>query len=88
MAINYEAIFGVEAYDPCLAAQALRPAYMRMMAGESEQKIVFRDRDVWFHKGDIDALRALLSQLESECAAKNGVTVRRRMAITAGYRRA
>lgn len=88
MAIDYEALFGGATYDPCAALAALRPAYMRMVAGETTQKVTFRDRDAWFHKGDINALRALIEQMESECAAKNGVTIRRRMAITGGYRRA
>lgn len=88
MAIDYEALFGIAEYDPCAALAALRPAYMRMVAGETTQKVTFRDRDAWFHKGDINAFRALIEQMESECAAKNGVTIRRRMAITGGYRRA
>lgn len=88
MAIDYEALFGGETYDPCAALRELRPAYMKMVAGEMTQKVTFRDRDAWFHRGDIDAMRALVEQMESECAAKNGVTIRRRMAITGGYRRA
>ncbi len=87
MAIDYEALFGVAEYDPCAALQALRPAYMRMVAGETMQKVTFRDRDAWFHKADIGAFRALVEQLENECAIKNGVTIRRRMAITGGFRR-
>lgn len=88
MAIDYETLFGTDDYDPCAALRALRPAYMELIAGASVQKIVFRDRDTWFQKGDTDALRGLIAQLESDCAASKGVTVRRRMAITAGYRRA
>ncbi len=88
MAIDYEALFGGETYDPCAALRALRPAYMKMVAGETTQKVTFRDRDAWFHKGDINAMRALVEQMESECAAKNGVTIRRRTAITGGFRRA
>lgn len=87
MAIDFEAIFGVADYDPCAAAAALRPAYMRLISGASEQKITFRDRDVWFHKGDIPSMRSMLAQLESECAAKNGQPGRR-FAITAGTRKA
>lgn len=87
MAIDFEAIFGVDEYDPCAALRAMRPAYMRLIAGESEQKITFRDRDVWLHKGDIQALRNMIAQLQSECAAKNG-QASPRFAITAGTRKA
>lgn len=86
MAIDFEAIFGGVDYDPCAALAALRPAYMQLVAGASTQKVTFRDRDVWFHKGEVSALRAVIAQLESECAEKNG-TPRRRFAITAGARR-
>ena len=72
MAIDYEAIFGQDEYDPCEALRALRPAYIRISAGESEQKITFE-------------MKALVAQLESECRAKNGQP-KRRFAITAGAR--
>lgn len=89
MAIDFDTLFGGDDYDPCEALRALRPAYMKLIAGESIQKIVFRDRDLWTHKGEVDALRGLIAQLESECAASKGVTItRRRMAITGGFRRA
>lgn len=87
MAIDYEAIFGVDNYDPCAALRAMRPAYMRLLAGESEQKITFRDRDLWLYRGDVTQLKALISQLESECAAKSGLPGKR-FAITAGSRNA
>ena len=82
--IDYEAIFGGVDYDPCAALAALRPAYIRLIAGEGEQKIEFRDRQVWFQAADTKPLKSLIAQLESECAAKQGVTRVRRMAITAG----
>ena len=85
MAINYEAIFGQDDYDPCEALRALRPVYMQLLTGQTEQKITFRDRDTWFFKADLPALQAMISQLESDCAAKNG-TQRRRFAITVGAR--
>lgn len=87
MPIDYEALFGADDYDPCAALRALRPVYMRLVAGETEQKITFRDRDLWFHKGDVLQMKGLISQLESECAAKNG-TPGKRFAIAAGSRSA
>jgi hypothetical protein len=86
MPIDFEALFGQDEYDPCAALRAMRPAFMQLASGQGEQKITFRDRDVWFHRADLSQFRALIAQLESECAAKNGTT-RQRFAITAGARR-
>lgn len=80
----FDQIFGGETYDPCSALAAIRPAYYRLMAGGGEQKIEFRDRAVWYQPTQVTALGALVRQLEAECAAKNGVTIVRRRAITAG----
>lgn len=82
MAIDYEAIFGVEEYDPCAALMALRPQYMRLMAGEAEVEIRYRDRTVKMQEADKSALASLISQLEGECNAKRG-RAPRRFAITA-----
>lgn len=86
MAIDYDALFGAGLeYDPCEALKALRPAYMRLIAGESEQKVDFRDRSAWFYQADKAALRDLIRQLEIDCAAKTGVTIKpKRFAATAG----
>lgn len=85
MSINYEAIFGVEEYDPCAALVALRPAYMKLLAGGTVARISFRDRTTEWHRTDLTAFTALITQLEADCAAKRGR--RNRMAISAGYRR-
>ena len=85
MAIDYDALFGAVDYDPCEALKALRPAYMKMVAGDNAQVILFRDRRVEFQKSDLGAFRALISQLEGECRAKNGLPARRQ-AIIAGFR--
>lgn len=85
MAIDYAALFGSEEYDPCAALQALRPAYMKLMVEGGAQRVTFRDRTVEFSKPDVKTLGALITQLESECAAKNG-RAPRRFAITAGAR--
>jgi hypothetical protein len=93
MAIDYDAIFGTGQggtaieFDPCAALNALRPAYFRLIAGEGEQKIQFRDRDVWFHPGNIQEMKALILQLQQDCAAQQGVTIKpKRFAATAGTR--
>lgn len=85
MAIDYEALFGNVEYDPCEALKALRPAYMKMIAGENAQVVLFRDRRVEFQKTDLNAFSSLISQLENDCRAKNGLPARRQ-AITAGFR--
>ncbi|MDQ0510888.1 gpW family head-tail joining protein [Ancylobacter amanitiformis] len=83
MAIDYELIFGVEQYDPCAALVALRPAYMRLMAGGQVEKVSFRDRETWFAKSDVAEFKLLIDRLESECAEKRGCGPTR-FAIRAG----
>ena len=85
MAINFDAIFGVEDYDPCAALVALRPAYMKLSVGGSLARVSFRDRVTEWHRADLTALGQIIQQLESECAAKKG-RPRKRFAITAGAR--
>ncbi len=70
---SFEAIFAAPDYDPCAALAVLRPAYMRLVAGESAQKISFRDRDAWFHRGDIEKMGALVSRLERECKGRSPI---------------
>ena len=86
MPIDYEALFGVVDYDPCEALRALRPAYMKLLAGEHVQKVAFRDREVWKYGGDLKAFGLLIAQLENDCASSQGRAPNRR-AITAGARR-
>lgn len=82
--IDYDLLFGGEEYDPCAAVRALRPALMKLRAQGQVQEVKFRDRDLKFGRADADDLQALVSQLESECAAKTGKRSPRR-AIRAGY---
>ena len=85
MAIDYDALFGGEQYDPCAALQAIRPAYMKLRIEGGIQRVTFRDRTVEMSKPDLVALAQLIAQLESECAAKSG-RAPSRFAITAGSR--
>jgi len=85
MAIDYEALFGGETYDPCAALQVLRPAYMKLRLEGGVLRVTFRDRTVEMSRPDITALSSLVTQLESECAAKRGRGPSR-FAITAGGR--
>ena len=86
MAIDYQALFGGETYDPCAALQALRPAYMKMRVEGGVQSVSFRDRKVEMGKGDLESFGALIAELEAQCAERTGGP-RRRFAITAGARR-
>lgn len=86
MAIDYQALFGGDDYDPCEALKQLRPAYMQLKMNGQAQKVRFRDRELWYHKPDLSAMGALIQELESECRAKNGLPPRR-FAIKAGYGR-
>lgn len=83
MAIDFDALFGGAEYDPCAALQALRPAYMKMVAGQTPDVVKFRDREVSFRGQSLEQFEALIRQLETECRAKNG-DAPRRFAITVG----
>jgi len=83
--IDYAALFGSEEYDPCAALQALRPAYMEAVVSGGVRRAKFRDRDVEFNATNLREFGALISQLESDCAAKRGRS--RARAINAGFRR-
>ena len=85
MAIDYDALFGGQDYDPCAALAAIRPAYMKLRVEKGVQRVTFRDRTVEYFESDLNDLAQLVAQLESECAAKSG-RQRPRTAITAGAR--
>lgn len=85
MAIDFDLIFGVEEYDPCIALVALRPLYMKASVGGQVTEITFRDRTVKYSASDFKTFGAIIAQLESECAVKRGRSAPR-FAITAGYR--
>ncbi len=87
MAVDYQAIFGSDDYDPCAALQALRPEYMKAVASGGVERVRFRDRDVVYGRTSLAEFKALITQLESECAEKQGLPGKRR-AITGGFRRA
>ena len=87
MAIDYDALFGAPNYNPCDALVALRPAYMKLVAGGAVERVSFRDRTTTWRAADLKEFKALIAQLEADCAAASGGP-RKRMAITAGGRRA
>lgn len=85
MAIDYDALFGGETYDPCAALKVLRPALIKLKVEGQTTRVSFRDRTVEMKAADLSSLESLVNQLESECAAANGRLGPRR-AITAGAR--
>lgn len=86
MAIDYDALFGGDDYDPCAAVRALRPAYMKALTTGTVRRARFRDRDVEFNSNNLAEFGNLMRTLEAECAAKSGKSSAR--AISAGFRRA
>lgn len=88
MAINFDVIFADAPdapFDPCAALAILRPAYMKMRLEGQPQKIMFRDREVWFNKPDLSQWDTVMNDLERQCREKKGLPGRR-FAISAGYR--
>lgn len=84
--IDYDAIFGGEDYDPCEALAALRPAFMKARVSGIVKEVKFRDRAVVYGETSLTEFKALISELETECAIKNGGP-RKRQALKAGVRR-
>lgn len=75
--------------DPCATLEAMRPAYYRLVGGESAQSVTFTagsgtQKMVTFHRTDITQFANLIAKLEQQCQAKSGK--RRRFAIRAGGR--
>lgn len=84
--IDFDALFGSEDYDPCAALAALRPAYMKARVRGIVKEVKFRDRAVVFDETSLTEFKSLISELETECAIKNGGP-RKRRAIKGGFRR-
>jgi hypothetical protein len=76
-------IFAAEPYDPCAALAQLRPLYFQLLAEGGVKRITFRDRTTEFQRADTDGLLAAIRQLESDCAAQNGLPGRRFAATAA-----
>lgn len=70
--------------DPCAVLTWLRPQYYRVAAGAAEVEIEYAGRRTKYAAANIGALASLMSQLEAECARRQGATTGRRRAIIAG----
>lgn len=76
--------------DPCALLAVMRPAYYKMIAGQSAMQVTYTGgngttKTVMFHRTDLSRLSTLITRLEAECAEKQGKP-RRRFAIRAGGR--
>ena len=71
--------------DPCARASALRSAYFRLLSGQQEERVRFRngetDEDVTFVKADLNTLRTELTEADAQCAALSSGRPRRFAAI-------
>ena len=76
---------GVDFDDPCAVLKVLRPAYYRLVGSGQAAEVQFAERRVRFTKQELSEIRAVISELEDQCAAKTGK--RKRSAIHAGTRR-
>ena len=70
--------------DPCEVLAWLRPQYYRALSGGQAVRIAYAGRDTTYGQANIKELQALMSQLQSDCAAKQGLTTGRRRAFIAG----
>lgn len=77
--------------DACARAQALRTAYYELIAGRQAYEITYLangvSRAVKYSVTNMKLLVMEMREAEDECAAENGVTIRRRQAIVAGSMR-
>jgi hypothetical protein len=70
--------------DPCAVLAWLRPQYYAVASGTAEVEIDYAGRRTKYSMASITRLDALMRELESACARKQGVTTGRRRAFTAG----
>lgn len=77
----------VDASDPCALLGVLRPAYFKMLAGETEAEIRHGETSIRLnvYATNLTELRSVIERLEAECAAKQGR--RRRYATSFRFRR-
>ena len=70
--------------DPCAVLEWLRPQYYQVAAGQQVVRVTYAGRDTQFSQANVDKLAALMAELTSACAKKQGLTTGRRRAFRAG----
>lgn len=74
---------GIDLTNPCLVWPRLQEAYYQLLAGETEVRVRFREREVELARGNLELLQAEITRLKAECERKQGR--RGRYAIRGGY---
>lgn len=75
---------GVDLTNPCLVWPKLQEAYYRLLAGETEVRVRFREREVELAPGSMTLLKKEIAELQAACDRKQGK--RARFALRAGFR--
>jgi len=75
---------GVDLTNPCLVWPKLQEAYYRLLAGDTDVRVRFREREVEVGRADPKLLLQEIERLKAACERKQGK--RARYAIRAGYR--
>lgn len=76
---------GIDMSDPCLVWPRMQKALDQLLVGETAVRVRFQQHETEFRPGNIDALRARIADLRSQCESKGSVRVRRH-AIRGGFR--
>lgn len=74
---------GVDLTNPCLVWPKLQEAYYKLLAGETEVRVRFREREVELARANLQLLEREIQKLRAECERKQGR--RARYAIRAGF---
>lgn len=74
---------GVDLTNPCLVWPKLQEAYYRILAGETEVRVRFQEREVELARANLALLQTEITRLRAECDRKQGK--RSRYAIRAGF---
>ncbi|MDP1642728.1 MAG: gpW family head-tail joining protein [Phenylobacterium sp.] len=75
---------GVDLSNPCLVWPKLQEAYYKLVAGETEVRVRFREREVELSRVNLSLLQREIEQLKAACERRSGR--RARFALRAGFR--
>lgn len=74
---------GVDLTDPCLVWPRLQEAYYKLLAGETEVRVRFREREVELGRANLQLLDREIQKLKAACERRQGR--RARYAVRAGF---
>lgn len=74
---------GVDLTQPCLVWPPLQAAYYRLLAGETEVRVRFREREVELARANLQLLDREIQKLKAACERSQGR--RARYAVRAGF---